>query len=299
MEKLVAEPGVTLLPVEGYNAWFAKLPAAMQTAVTEAYGPPPGAFMTVRRDGKSFFVLPTLSFGNVVLLPQPARGAVMDSKLAHSDKVPPPHQYLALYWWLQEGLRADALVHYGTHGTYEFLPGRPVGQMEDDWSDRVVAALPNVYVYTMDNVGEALIAKRRGSAVLVSHQTPPIQAAQLSASDQEIATLYRETQRFTAQDPGLLKEQMRARIAEVAVRRKLDQDLRYDWRRAKPTDEQVAALDAYLDELEESRIPVGMHTHGVADDPRELRQTMVEILGPAFLAKAGATASARPNVSAR
>ena len=287
MEKLVAEPGVTLLPVEGYNAWFAKLPAAMQTAVTEAYGPPPGAFMTVRRDGKSFFVLPTLSFGNVVLLPQPARGAVMDSKLAHSDKVPPPHQYLALYWWLQEGLRADALVHYGTHGTYEFLPGRPVGQMEDDWSDRVVAALPNVYVYTMDNVGEALIAKRRGSAVLVSHQTPPIQAAQLSASDQEIATLYRETQRFVAQDPGLLKEQMRARIAEVAVRRKLDQDLRYDWRRAKPTDEQVAALDAYLDELEESRIPVGMHTHGVADDPRELRQTMVEILGPAFLAKAG------------
>ena len=93
--------------------------------------------------------------------------------------------------------------------------------------------------------------------------------------------------RYVTQDPGLLKKQKRARIAEVAVRRKLDQDLRYDWRRAKPTDEQVAALDAYLDELEESRIPVGMHTHGVANDPRELRQTMVEILGPEFLAKAG------------
>jgi len=287
MEKLVAEPGVTLLPVEGYLAWFAKLPAAMQAAVTEAYGPAPGKFMTARRDGKSYFVLPTLSFGNVVLLPQPARGAVMDSKLAHSDKVPPTHQYLALYWWLQEGLRAHALVHYGTHGTYEFLPGRPVGQLEDDWSDRVVAALPNVYVYTMDNVGEALIAKRRGSAVLVSHQTPPIQAAQLSDSDKEIAELYRETQRFTAQDEGVLKKQMRTRIAELAVRRQFDKDLRFDWAKAKPTDEQIAILDSYLDELEEAKIPVGMHTHGVADDPRDLRLTMVEILGPEFVKKAG------------
>jgi len=287
LEKLVAEPGVTLLPVEGYSAWFAMLPAALQAAVTEAYGPAPGTFMTARRDGKSYFILPTLSFGNVVLLPQPARGAVMDSKLAHSDKVPPTHQYLALYWWLQEGLKAHALVHYGTHGTYEFLPGRPVGQMDDDWSDRVVAALPNVYVYTMDNVGEALIAKRRGSAVLVSHQTPPIQAAQLSDSDKEIAELYRETQRFKAQDQGVLKEQMRLRIGELAVRRKLDKDLRFDWARSKPADDQIAVLDAYLNELDEAKIPVGMHTHGVADDPQDLRLTMVEILGSDFIAKSG------------
>lgn len=287
LEKLVAEPGVTLLPVEGYSAWFTMFPAALQAAVTEAYGPAPGTFMTARRDGKSYFILPTLSFGNVVLLPQPARGAVMDSNLAHSDKVPPTHQYLALYWWLQEGLKAHALVHYGTHGTYEFLPGRPVGQMDDDWSDRVVAALPNVYVYTMDNVGEALIAKRRGSAVLVSHQTPPIQAAQLSDSDKEIAELYRETQRFKAQDQGVLKEQMRLRIGELAVRRKLDKDLRFDWARSKPADDQIAVLDAYLNELDEAKIPVGMHTHGVADDPQDLRLTMVEILGSDFIAKSG------------
>lgn len=287
MEKLVAQPGVTLLPVEGYLKWFAKLPAAMQREVTDAYGPAPGTFMTARRAGKNFFVLPTLTFGNVVLIPQPARGAVMDSKLAHSDKVPPPHQYLALYWWLQEGLKAHALVHYGTHGTYEFLPGRPVGQMDDDWSDRVVAALPNIYVYTMDNVGEALIAKRRGSAVMVSHQTPPIQAAQLSESDREVADLYRETQRFKAQDAGVLKEQMRGRIREMAVRRKLDQDLRADWKKSAPTDDQVEQLDAYLNELDEARIPVGMHVHGVADDPQELRLTMAEILGKEFLAKSG------------
>jgi cobaltochelatase CobN len=287
MEKLVSEPGVTLLPVEGYNSWFAKLPATMQTSVTEAYGAAPGTFMTARRDGKSYFVIPTLSFGNVVLLPQPARGAVMDSKLAHSDKVPPTHQYLALYWWLQEGLKAHALVHYGTHGTYEFLPGRPVGQMDDDWSDRVVASLPNVYVYTMDNVGEALIAKRRGSAVLVSHQTPPIQAAQLSETDKDVADLYRETQRFKAQDSGVLKEQMRTRIRDIGSRRKLDKDLRFNWTDQKPTDEQVEVLDAYLNELDEAKIPVGMHVHGIADDPQDLRLTMAEILGKDFLAKSG------------
>ncbi len=287
MEKLVAQPGVTLLPVDGYNAWFAKLPESLRNAVVEAYGPAPGTFMTARRDGKNYFVVPTLSFGNVVLLPQPARGAVMDSKLQHSDKVPPPHQYLAVYWWLQESLKADALVHYGTHGTYEFLPGRPVGQLEDDWSDRVVAALPNVYVYTMDNVGEALIAKRRGSAVLVSHQTPPIQAAQLSDSDREIADLYRETRRFVSQDGGVLKEQMRARIREIARKRKLDTDLKLDWSKAAPTDDEIARLDGYLNELDEAKIPVGLHVHGVADKPDDLRLTIAEILGKEFLDKQG------------
>jgi len=283
LEKLVAERGVTLLPVEGYNQWFATLPETLRTAVTAAYGPAPGTFMAARKDGKDYFVIPTLQFGNVTLLPQPARGAVMDSKLAHSDTVPPPHQYLAVYWWLQHEHKAHALVHYGTHGTYEFLPGRSVGQLDDDWSDRVVAALPNIYVYTMDNVGEGLIAKRRGSAVLVSHQTPPIQAAQLSESDQEVADLYRETQRFLQTEAGALKEKMRARIREIATSRKLDQDLRLDFRKSPPDDEQVSRLDAFLDELEESRIPVGMHVHGVADEDRDLRLSIAETLGSGFL----------------
>lgn len=287
MERLVSQPGVVLAPAEDYGRWFATLPEPLRRAVVEAHGQPPGAFMAVRREGKDYLVIPVLDFGNVILLPQPARAAAMDSKLAHSDKVPPPHQYLAVYWWLHEVWKAHALLHYGTHGTYEFLPGRPVGQLDDDWPDRIVGRLPSIYVYTIDNVGEALIAKRRGSAVIVSHQTPPIQAAELSASDRELAELYRETQRFREQEDGALKERMRARIRELARRRQLDRDLGLDWEKTSPGDEAIRRLEEYLDELEENKIPVGLHVHGVADDPQELRLTITEILGRDFLARHG------------
>jgi cobaltochelatase CobN len=269
------ESKTTPIPAASYAKWFASLPEKMKSQLTEAYGPPPETLS-----------VPTLTFGNVTLVPQPARGANMDSKLAHSDKVPPPHEYLATYFWLQDGLKADALVHYGTHGTYEFLPGRPVGQLDDDYSDRTVAALPNVYVYTMDNVGEALMAKRRGNAVMVSHQTPPIEPAQLSESDAEVRELYRLTQQFTAQDEGALKQQMRAKVRELAVRRKLDQDLRLDWKAAEPTNEQIAQLDRYLDDLDEAKIPIGLHVHSTAYGAKELGLTVTEILGKPFVERA-------------
>jgi cobaltochelatase CobN len=285
LERLAQQPGVLLLPAEDYQKWFARLPQSLQAAVLQAYGPPPGTFMTARRNGRNYFIVPALRFGNVVLLPQPARGAQMDSKLQHSDKVPPPHQYLAVYWWLQEGFHADALVHYGTHGTYEFLPGRPVGQLDDDWSDRVVGRIPNLYVYTMDNVGEALIAKRRGSAVLISYQTPPIQAADLSSQDADLAELVREAQRFLAQPPGALKENMRARIRALACKRRLDSDLRMDWSSSSPTDHQIKQLYTYLHELDESKIPIGLHVHSRADKPEDLSLTVAEILGKDFLSR--------------
>ena len=286
LEKMLAAGDTTLLPVEEYSAWFDKLPAALKNAVTEAYGPAPGTFMVTRREGRSYFIIPAIRDGNVVLLPQPARGAKMDAKLQHSDTVPPPHQYLAVYYWLQHGFGADAVVHYGTHGTYEFLPGRPVGQLDDDWSDQVVGALPSIYVYTMDNVGEALLAKRRGVAEMVSHQTPPIVAAQLSESDNELASLYRLTQGFFHTEGGTLRQKMREQIRELAVKRKLDRDLRRDWVKNEPGDDEILQLDQYLDDLEEAKIPVGLHVHGVADKAEDLALTVTEILGRPFIEEA-------------
>jgi len=212
LAELASMQGVELLPLDGYVEWFQSLPESMRKEVEQTFGPPPGELMTVERDGKSYFVLPKLDFGNILVLPQPLRGAKMDSRLQHNDRVPPPHQYLAVYWWLREVWKADAIVNYGTHGTHEFLPGRPLGQLADDWSDRVLGPLPNIYVYVMDNVGEALIAKRRGSAVTVSHQIPAIAAASLSEEDKAIGALYRATEQFLAQDDGALKERLRRQL---------------------------------------------------------------------------------------
>ena len=285
LDELAATQDVLLLPVDDYSKWFRTLPESMQKEVEQSFGPPPGDLMTVRRDGKEFFVLPKLDFGNVIVLPQPVRGAKMNSRLQHNDRVPPPHQYLAVYWWLREIWKADAIVNYGTHGTQEFLPGRPLGQMADDWSDRILGPLPNIYVYVMDNVGEALIAKRRGSAVTVSHQIPPIAAASLSEEDKVVGAIYRATEQFVTQDAGALKERLREQIGRQAHERSFDQDLGFDWTTAPPTDEQVSALQLHIHLLNEDKIPLGLHVHGRPSETKDIASLITQILGKPYIAR--------------
>ena len=92
--------------------------------------------------------------------------------LFERDLTPHP-QYAAFYSWLQNGFEADAVLHFGTHGTVEWLPGSPVGNTGLSWSDVLLGNLPNIYVYTANNPSESIIAKRRGYGTIVSHNVPP------------------------------------------------------------------------------------------------------------------------------
>lgn len=297
LEKLAAAPGVELLPAAEYELWFRELPPALQKQVTDAFGPPPGNLMTLEKNHGRYLVIPKLDFGNVILLPQPPRSANYTSRQAHDDKIPPPHHFLAVYWWLERKFGADAIIHYGTHGTHEFLPGRPAGQLSDDWSDITLGRLLNVYVYTMDNVGEALIAKRRGSAVIVSHQTPPIVYSGIEKQDPELAGLKRLVAQFEALEEGAVKEAARKRIRDMAVRRGLDRDIQQEWSSRVPSGQDVAELGNHLHLLEEDRIPLGLHTHGVANTDSELAPVIVAALGKDFLRRAGGEQQAQLLVS--
>ena len=283
LEELASFEGVTLIDESDYLEWFAALSEPLREQVIASFGPPPGQFMTVDRDGRRQIVLPKLEFGNVILMPQPARGANMDARLQHNDRVPPSHQYLAAYWWLQREFQADAIVNYGTHGTHEFLPGRPLGQLADDWSDITLGRMPNVYVYIMDNVGEALIAKRRGSAVTVDHQVPPIGAASLSEADPEIGELYRAAEQFVGQEQGSLKERLREQIARLANSRGLDGDLGLDWSESLPTDQEVADLKLHVHLINEDRIPLGLHIHSQKNPPGEAAPLVTSMVGSDYV----------------
>ena len=287
LQELSARDDVLSLPVEGYDRWFKTLPEAMRNEVTEAFGPPPGDLMVRTEGDEPVFVIPKLDFGNVIVLPQPVRGAKMDAKLQHNDRVPPPHQYLAVYWWLREVWKADAIVNYGTHGTHEFLPGRPLGQLADDWSDRIIGPVPNLYVYVMDNVGEALIAKRRGAAVTVSHQIPPVDFAELREEDPDVANLYRHIQQFQSTQQGALRESLRERIRTAAAAHGFDRDLGADWSAGPPADEEVAALGRHIHLIDEDRIPVGLHVHGQAGSADELAPMVAAMLGRPFFDRIG------------
>ena len=287
LRRLAESEGVLLLPVEGYEDWFGALPEAMRAEVEEAFGPPPGNLMVLEDGGERHFVVPKLDYGNVIVLPQPVRGANMDASLQHDDSVPPPHQYLAVYWWLREVWKADAIVNYGTHGTHEFLPGRPLGQLSDDWSDRTIRSLPSLYVYVMDNVGEALIAKRRGTAVTVSYQIPPVDAAEILQEDADAAALFRAIGQFQSVRDGALKERLREQVRVLAREQGFDRDLGEEWDGSPPGDAEIERLGRHIHLIEEDRIPVGLHVHGEVTPSGDVAPMVAAMLGDEFLTAFG------------
>ena len=119
-------------------------------------------------------VVTGLQFGNVFIGVQPLLGVEGDPmRLLFERDLTPHPQYAAFYKWLQHDFGADAVVHCGTHGTSEWLPGSPLGNTGLSWSDIMLSSIPNVYVYTANNPSESIIAKRRGYGTVVSHNVPP------------------------------------------------------------------------------------------------------------------------------
>ena len=152
--------GMILYPAKKYTP---------DEAVTASWGRAPGTVMVEGRD----FLIPGMISENVFIGLQPARsGEGGDRSLYHDKELPPHHQYAAFYEWLREEFRADAVVHVGTHGTLEFLPGKEAGMSGKCYPDRLLGGLPHVYLYYCGNPAEATIAKRRSHALTVGYQPP-------------------------------------------------------------------------------------------------------------------------------
>ncbi|MEC4803698.1 MAG: magnesium chelatase subunit H [Jaaginema sp. PMC 1079.18] len=120
------------------------------------------------------FYLGGIELGNIWIGVQPPLGIAGDPMRLMFEKDLTPHpQYAAFYKWLQNDFQADAVVHFGMHGTVEWLPGSPLGNTSYSWSDVLLGNLPNLYIYACNNPSESLLAKRRGYGVLISHNVPP------------------------------------------------------------------------------------------------------------------------------
>jgi len=173
-----ARSGAVLVSLADYRRWFeTKLTPQMQARVIESHGPPPGHLMVTAIHGAPEIVIPRVELGpGVSLFPQPEKGARQDSRLVHDQTAPPSHQYLAFYFWLQEVYRPHALVHFGTHGTLELLPHRGAGLGPDDYADALLGRTPNLNPWTIENLGEATLARRRAYATLIDHLTPSLEA---------------------------------------------------------------------------------------------------------------------------
>ncbi|NEX00120.1 cobaltochelatase subunit CobN, partial [Rhodopseudomonas sp. BR0G17] len=162
----------TTLPVRRYQTWLATLPEPRRAELLARWGDPENAPSVVEIAGEKQFIIPCYKAGNLLLMPQPPRGATAGASY-HDTSEPPPHAYLAAYLMLRVS-GTDALIHFGTHGTQEWTPGKDRGLSTDDYPFLAVGDLPVCYPYTQDNIAEAIQSKPRGRAVTVSHQTTPI-----------------------------------------------------------------------------------------------------------------------------
>ncbi len=219
------------------------------------WGPAPGRHQT---DGRNLFVLGA-QFGNVLVGVQPAFGYEGDPmRLLFEKSFAPTHAFAAFYQYLRNGFGADAVVHFGTHGALEFMPGKQTGLSGACWPDRLIGDLPNIYLYAANNPSEGTIAKRRSAAQLVSYLTPAVGQAGLYRG---LLDLKASLDRWRALPPEALGDA--ADLAALIQAQASDLDLAAAepaWEADAP--KQIAALGTALIELEHTLIPHGLHVVG-------------------------------------
>ena len=210
------------------------------------WGPAPGRVQT---DGASLFILGA-RFGNVFVGIQPAFGYEGDPmRLLFEHGFAPTHAFCAFYRWINQEFAADAILHFGTHGALEFMPGKQAGMSGECWPDRLIGDLPNFYLYASNNPSEGMIAKRRAGASLISYLTPPVAHAGLYRG---LVDLKASLDRWRALPPDADAGQ-RDDLASLVQMQAEAVDL------VATNPEQ---LSAYLLELEYSLIPHGLHVVG-------------------------------------
>ena len=245
------------------------------------WGPAPGKEWT---DGQHLFVLGE-SFGNVLVGIQPPMGYEGDPmRMLFEGGLAPTHAFANFYRWLREDFGANAVLHFGTHGSLEFMPGKQVGLSGNCWPDRLIADLPNVYLYAANNPSEGLIAKRRAASTLISYLTPPVTHSDLYRHLVDLRSAIDHWRQRPADIERDAEQAMIDTVQALAARCELvDEDV--EWAPDQWT-EKVSAVRDQLDEIEQALIPFGLHVVGEplkTDDRHELLLAMAESGGAASI----------------
>ncbi|MFG6106439.1 magnesium chelatase subunit H [Leptothoe sp. EHU-05/26/07-4] len=245
----------------------------------ENWGPPPG---TLNTDGQNLLVYGK-TFGNLFIGVQPTFGYEGDPmRLLFSRSASPHHGFAAYYTFIEKIWKADAVLHFGTHGSLEFMPGKQMGMSGQCYPDNLIGSTPNLYYYAANNPSEATIAKRRGYAETISYLTPPAENAGLYKGLKELSELIGSYQG--------LKEGGRAisivnAIIEKARQVNLDRDVVLpdveDASEISKDDRDTLVGKIYIKlmEIESRLLPCGLHVIGKPPTAEEAVATLVNIAG--------------------
>ena len=283
-----------------------------KTEVADMWGTAPGNIMVYQN---KYIIIPYIDVsdeengGRVILTPQPSRGHEESIEtLYHDTNMPPTHQYIAFYLWLQHGSQrvvgntasedydsypkedkygfgADAIIHLGRHGTQEWLPGKETALSRYDWPAVMAGNVPIIYPYIVDGVGEGIVAKRRGNAVLIDHMTPAIVYSGLYG---DYAILESSLQSYETVENDEVKAGHLNTIIEMLVLTELNIRLGVTEDELRGMDE--AELDGVFHELEDilenlktSYMPYGLHILGQALEGEALKEMVFSMLSVEYV----------------
>jgi len=231
-----------------------------------------------------------VEFGNIWIGVQPPLGISGDPMRLMFEKDLTPHpQYAAFYKWLQNEFKADAVIHFGMHGTVEWLPGSPLGNTAYSWSDILLGNIPNLYIYAANNPSESILAKRRGYGVLISHNVPPYGRAGLYKELMQLRELIAEY-RENPEKNFILKEAICQKIIDSG----LDRDcvfkegeklgIEFNFENSKLFSKHLIndyflEIYEYLQIVEQRLFSSGLHTLGKIPDPDELKSYLEAYYG--------------------
>ncbi len=296
MASLTAGPTNLSISLATYRNWLDTIPAAARETLLASHGAPEAD--PACRDGAFHFR--AVRYGHLTVALQPPRDATPDRKARYHDPdAPPGHGYLAFYLALRQSEAVDALIHLGTHGTMEWLPGKAIALSAGCWPRLAVGRLPVIYPYVVDDPGEAAPAKRRLSAVTLGHLPPPLAEAEAAGETALLRDLVEEFSQAQVLDPR------RADIvaSEIRTRAKAS-GLAASCGVADDTEmnEALTLLDAHLCDIAELPFRDGLHIFGQSEiDPasaRNERENLLAALDGRFVppGPAGAPHRGRPDV---
>lgn len=255
-----------------YQQFFQALAPATQQQLQTNWGKAPG--QVFHYDDK--LLIPGMLNGHIYITVQPPRGFEEDAdKIYHSPDCAPTHHYLGFYHWLRHCWQADAVVHVGTHGTLEWLPGKGAGLSRECYPDMAIDDLPNVYPYWITIVGEGIQAKRRGAACLISYLTAPVSHAGTYEELEELEKLLDEYCHFKQLQSDKL-DTVAGLIREKAAAANLLEDVPEE--ESQPFEDFAGRLHAFITDIKNMQIRVGLHILGRAPEGDMLIEYLLALI---------------------
>ena len=257
-----------LISLDEYYALTADINNKSMMQLIDYWGDGLGKIMVYN---DKYIVIPGIQYGNVFITFQPSRGWEEVTNY-HDTTLPPHQQYVAFYEWLDKTAKTDVIINMGTHGTLEFLPGHQIGVQEGDWSFELTLT-PTIYPYIVSNPGEAMVARDRLGALMITHMTPAIVASELYGNYSALSTAiagYKNAIKLNVSDNA---ESYKKEIIKLAY------NVGFEAQKENQTfDQWLDQLHIYLDELENDFNALGVHTLGHVLSGQDLIEEVVTIV---------------------